>query len=150
MLKVGDPAPDFEALLDSGEKVSLGQLRGKKVVLYFYPKDNTPGCTREACDFRDHVDNLDAKDAVVLGVSVDSVSSHQRFKEKYQLPFPLISDGSKELVQAYGVWKEKNRYGRRYMGTERTTFVIDEKGRIAQIFNNVKVDGHVNQVLKII
>lgn len=147
MVKVGDPAPDFEATLDSGEKVSLNQLRGKKVVLYFYPKDNTPGCTREACDFRDHLADVESKDAVVLGVSVDSVKSHQRFKEKYQLPFQLISDENKELVQAYGVWKEKKQYDRTYMGTERTTFIIDEEGRIAQIFNKVKVAGHIDEVL---
>ncbi|MFQ5874472.1 MAG: thioredoxin-dependent thiol peroxidase [Dehalococcoidia bacterium] len=147
MLNVGDSAPDFEAILDSGEKVSLNQFRGKKVVLYFYPKDNTPGCTREACDFRDQLPDIEAKDGVVLGVSVDGIRSHQRFKEKFQLPFSLISDEDKQLVQAYGVWKEKKQYGRTYMGTERTTFIIDEVGRIAKIFNKVKVAGHVDQVL---
>ena len=147
MLKVGDPAPDFQATLDSGEEISLSRYRGKKVVLYFYPKDNTPGCTREACDFRDNITTVDAKGGVVLGVSTDSVRSHQKFKDKFQLPFPLISDEDKQVVQAYEVWKEKKQYGRTYMGTERTTYVIDEEGKIAQIFNKVKVNGHVEKVL---
>lgn len=148
MVQVGDPAPDFEATLDSGKKVSLDQFNGKKVVLYFYPKDNTPGCTREACDFRDQLSAIESKDAVVLGASPDSVKSHQRFKEKLDLTFPLISDESKELAEAYGVWKEKKNYGRTYMGIERTTFVIDEEGVIAQIFGKVKVAGHVDKVLE--
>ncbi len=147
MLKVGDPAPDFQATLDSGEEISLSRYRGKKVVLYFYPKDNTPGCTREACDFRDNITTVDAKGGVVLGVSTDSVKSHQKFKDKFQLPFPLISDEDKQVVQAYEVWKEKKQYGRTYMGTERTTYVVDEEGKIAQIFNKVKVNGHVEKVL---
>ncbi len=147
MLKVGDPAPDFQATLDSGEEISLSRYRGKKVVLYFYPKDNTPGCTREACDFRDNITTVDAKGGVVLGVSTDSVKSHQKFKDKFQLPFPLISDENKQVVQAYEVWKEKKQYGRTYMGTERTTYVVDEEGKIAQIFNKVKVNGHVEKVL---
>ena len=148
MLNVGDMAPEFLGTTDSGEEVSLKDFPGKKVVLYFYPKDDTPGCTREACSFRDNIGTLQEKNAVVVGVSVDSVKSHQKFKEKYELPFLLISDQDKELVQAYGVWKEKVNYGRKYMGTERTTVVIDEQGRIARIFNNVKVDGHTDQVLE--
>lgn len=148
MLNVGDMAPEFLGTTDSGEEVSLKDFTGKKVVLYFYPKDDTPGCTREACSFRDNIGLVQEKNAVVVGVSVDSVKSHQKFKEKYDLPFLLISDQDKELVQSYGVWKEKINYGRKYMGTERTTVVIDERGRIAKIFNNVKVDGHTDQVLE--
>ena len=148
MLNVGDKAPEFQGTTDSGEEVSLKDFTGKKVVLYFYPKDDTPGCTREACSFRDNIGLVQEKNAVVVGVSVDSVKSHQKFKEKYDLPFPLISDPDKELMQAYGVWKEKTNYGRKYMGTERTTVVIDEQGRIAKIFNNVKVDGHTDKVLE--
>ncbi len=148
MLNVGDKAPEFKGTTDSGEEVSLKDFTGKKVVLYFYPKDDTPGCTREACSFRDNIGRVQEKNAVVVGVSVDSVKSHQKFKEKYDLPFPLISDPDKELVQSYGVWKEKTNYGRKYMGTERTTVVIDEQGRIAKIFNNVKVDGHTDKVLE--
>jgi peroxiredoxin Q/BCP len=134
--------------LDSGDKVSLDQFQGKKVVLYFYPKDSTPGCTREACDFRDQLQEFQAKDAVVLGVSPDSVKSHQRFKEKFDLTFPLVSDESKEVAEAYGVWKEKKNYGRTYMGIERSTFVIDEEGKIAHVFNKVKVAGHADKVLE--
>jgi peroxiredoxin Q/BCP len=148
MVQIGDPAPHFEATLDSGEKVSLDQFQGKKVVLYFYPKDSTPGCTREACDFRDQLQEFQAKDAVVLGVSPDSVKSHQRFKEKFDLTFPLVSDESKEVAEAYGVWKEKKNYGRTYMGIERSTFVIDEEGKIAHVFNKVKVAGHADKVLE--
>jgi peroxiredoxin Q/BCP len=148
MVQIGDPAPHFEATLDSGDKVSLDQFQGKKVVLYFYPKDSTPGCTREACDFRDQLQEFQAKDAVVLGVSPDSVKSHQRFKEKFDLTFPLVSDESKEVAEAYGVWKEKKNYGRTYMGIERSTFVIDEEGKIAHVFNKVKVAGHADKVLE--
>jgi peroxiredoxin Q/BCP len=148
MVQTGDPAPHFKATLDSGDKVSLDQFQGKKVVLYFYPKDSTPGCTREACDFRDQLQEFQAKDAVVLGVSPDSVKSHQRFKEKFDLTFPLVSDESKEVAEAYGVWKEKKNYGRTYMGIERSTFVIDEEGKIAHVFNKVKVAGHADKVLE--
>jgi len=147
MLKVGDPAPAFTAQTDSGQTVSLADFRGKKVVLYFYPKDDTPGCTREACSFRDHYAALQARGAVVLGVSTDSVASHRRFKEKYGLPFPLLSDPERRIVTAYGVWKEKTLAGRLGFGTERTTFIIDEEGRIAHIFPKVKVDGHTEEVL---
>jgi peroxiredoxin Q/BCP len=148
MLKIGDKAPDFTAVADSGEKVSLKALRGKTVVLYFYPKDDTPGCTKEACGFRDSLKKFERKNVVILGISVDSVASHQKFKKKYSLPFTLLSDDSKSIVAAYGVWKERSLYGRKYLGTERTTFVIDEQGRIQHIFAKVKVDGHIEEILK--
>jgi len=147
MLKEGDKAPDFTAIDDSGNHVSLKDFRGKKVVLYFYPKDNTSGCTKEACDFRDNWARIKRKDAALLGVSPDSEKSHGKFKSKFDLNFPLLADEDKKLVNAYGVWKEKSMYGRKYMGVERTTFVIDEKGQIAKIFPKVKVAGHVDEVL---
>lgn len=148
MLQIGDNAPDFTALTDSGEKIRLKDFRGKKVILYFYPKDDTPGCTREACDLRDSSAKLAKQGAIVLGVSVDGVASHAKFKSKYGLPFPLISDEDHKIVEAYRVWKEKSMYGRKYMGTERTTFLIDEKGKIARIFEKVKVDGHAQALLE--
>ena len=125
-------------------------MKGKKVVLYFYPKDDTSGCTKEACSFRDNIKVLEKKGTVVIGVSTDSPASHSKFAEKYKLPFTLVSDEKKELVKKYGVWKEKNMYGRKYMGTERTTFVIDGDGTIAHIFTKVKVDGHVEELLGLI
>ena len=146
-LKVGDPAPEFEAASDDGSTVRLRDLRGKNIVLYFYPKDDTPGCTKEACAFRDGISQLKAKGAVVLGVSIDSVASHQRFKEKYRLNFPLLSDPDRKIVDAYGVWKKKSLYGRTFLGIERTTFLIDAAGRIAKIFPRVKVDQHAEDVL---
>ncbi len=148
MPEIGEPAPDFTATTDAGEQISLSSLRGKKVVLYFYPRDNTPGCTQEACDFRDRAEALAAKDAVVLGVSTDTVKSHQGFKSKHSLPFTLLADPDKELVSAYGVYREKKQYGRSFMGTVRTTFVIDEEGVIANVFNSVKVNGHADAVLE--
>ena len=148
MPEIGEPAPDFTATTDAGEQISLSSLRGKKVVLYFYPRDNTPGCTQEACDFRDRAEALAAKDAVVLGVSTDTVKSHQGFKAKHSLPFTLLADPDKELVSAYGVYREKKQYGRSFMGTVRTTFVIDEEGVIANVFNSVKVNGHADAVLE--
>jgi peroxiredoxin Q/BCP len=148
MLKEGDKAPDFTAKDDQGNTVSLKGFRGKKVVLYFYPKDNTSGCTKEACDFRDNFARIKRKDAIVLGVSPDSEKSHEKFKSKFDLTFPLLADEDKTLVNAYGVWKEKSMYGRKYMGVERTTFIIDEKGKIAKIFPKVKVNGHVDAVLE--
>ena len=147
MPEIGERAPDFTATTDAGEQISLSSLRGKKVVLYFYPRDNTPGCTQEACDFRDREEALAAKDAVVLGVSTDSVASHQNFKAKHSLPFTLLADPDKELVSAYGVYREKKQYGRSFMGTVRTTFVIDEEGTITNVFNSVKVKGHADAVL---
>jgi peroxiredoxin Q/BCP len=144
---VGDRAPDFSLPTGEGTTLSLKDLKGKKVVLYFYPKDDTPGCTSEACSFRDEIQVFRKKGAVIVGVSIDSVESHKKFAGKYDLPFTLLSDGKKEMVKAYGVWKQKNMYGKKYMGVERTTFIIDEEGRIAQIFRKVKVDGHTNEVL---
>ena len=147
-LAAGDAAPNFELAGDAGEPVKLSKLLGKKVILYFYPKDDTPGCTVEACSFRDNVNRLTGRGAVVLGVSPDSVASHKKFKEKFGLTFPLLADVEKQVVNAYGVWKEKSMYGRTYMGVERTTFIIDERGRIATVFPKVKVDGHVDAVLQ--
>ena len=147
MPEIGEKAPDFTAMSDAGEEVSLSSLRGKKVVLYFYPRDDTPGCTTEACDFRDRAEALAAKDAVVLGVSTDSVASHEKFKAKHALPFTLLADPSKELVNAYGVYQEKKQYGRSYMGTVRTTFVIDPDGTITNVFERVRVNGHADAVL---
>jgi peroxiredoxin Q/BCP len=146
-LKIGDRAPDFELPTGDGGTLLLKDMRGKKVILYFYPKDNTSGCTKEACSFRDEVKQFRKKGAVIVGVSIDSDASHKKFAEKYALPFPLASDEKKELVKKYGVWKEKSMYGRKYMGVERTTFVIDEQGKIAQIFRKVKVEGHIEEVL---
>ena len=147
MLKAGDPAPDFEAVLDSGDKVSLNQFKGKNVVLYFYPKDNTPGCTREACDFRDNISSLEDKNTVVLGVSPDSVKSHQKFKDKFDLPFPLISDEARDVAQAFGVWREKKMYGKTCMGIVRSTFIIGPDGLISKAYDSVKVNGHVEDVI---
>ena len=147
MPEIGEKAPDFTATTDAGEEISLSSLRGKKVVLYFYPRDNTPGCTQEACDFRDRAEALAAKDAVVLGVSTDSVASHQKFKAKHSLPFTLLADPDKELVNAYGVYQEKQQYGRSFMGTVRTTFVIDEEGTIVNVFEKVRVKDHADAVL---
>jgi len=146
-VKVGQKAPDFTALNDAGQKVKLSDLKGKKIVLYFYPKDDTPGCTVEACAFRDGIDEVKSRGAVVLGVSVDSVESHKKFKNKFDLNFPLLSDADKAIVQVYGTWKEKSMYGKKFMGIERTTFIIDEQGRISHIFPKVKVDEHYDQVL---
>jgi peroxiredoxin Q/BCP len=148
MLEVGKKAPDFTLSDQNGKKISLKDLTGKKVVLYFYPKDNTSGCTKEACNFRDDFPKFKKSEAVILGVSPDSVSSHKKFAEKYDLPFSLLADEDKKVVQLYDVWKEKSMYGKKYMGVERTTFIIDENGKIRQIFNKVKVDGHNEEVMK--
>lgn len=147
MLKVGDPAPDYSLPSTSGKNISLKDFRGKKVVLYFYPKDDTPGCTKEACSFRDNLARVRSKGAEVFGISADSVKSHQKFIEKYNLPFILLSDGSKEVIKAYDVWQQKSFLGKKYMGIERTTFIINEDGRIGHIFHKVKVDGHTDEVL---
>lgn len=147
VLEAGKPAPDFELRDDAGNPVTLGQFRGKKVVLYFYPKDSTPGCTRESCDFRDNLARIGEKGAIVLGLSADSVDSHRRFKAKQGLNFPLLSDPERRALEAYGVWQEKSLYGRKFMGIVRTTVLIDEKGRVAKVFPKVKVDGHVDEVL---
>jgi len=147
-LQVGDRAPAFSLPDDTGNIVNSSELRGKKVVVYFYPKDDTPGCTTEACSFRDGMQELKKKGVVVFGVSADSVSSHRKFSDKFQLNFSLLSDESKAMIQAYGVWKEKALYGRKYMGIERTTVVINEDGTIRKIFPKVKVNGHFTEVLQ--
>lgn len=148
MLEEGKKAPQFTLISGDNKKVALKDFLGKKVVLYFYPKDNTSGCTTEACDFRDTHPNFKKVNAVVLGVSPDSIESHQKFSEKLELPFQLLSDPDKKVLEKYGVWKEKSMYGRKYMGVERTTFIIDEKGKIQKIFPKVKVKGHVEKVLE--
>lgn len=150
MLKEGDKAPEFTLKDTNGKTVSLKDFRGKKVVLYFYPKDDTPGCTKEACSFRDNLPAFGDLNAVVLGVSADTEESHRKFTSKYNLPFTLLSDPDKKVIQEYGVWKEKNMYGKKSMGIERTTFVIDEQGRIMKVFPKVKVDGHVEEVMEAI
>ena len=147
MVKVGEVAPDFTAAADTGADFTLGSMRGRKVVLYFHPRDNTPGCTQEACDFRDLSPTLSEKNTVVIGVSTDSVMSHQNFKSKYSLPFTLVADPEREIVNQYGVWVEKKNYGRSYMGVARTTLVIDEAGIIERIFEDVRVKGHAGAVL---
>jgi peroxiredoxin Q/BCP len=148
---IGRPAPDFSLPSTTGENITLRQFKGKKtVILYFYPKDETPGCTREACDFRDHSAEFDRHNAVVLGVSTDPMASHQQFREKHRLPFPLLADEDAAVSKLYGVYKQRNLYGKKYMGIERTTFVIDRTGRIAQIYPKVKVDGHVENLLEFV
>jgi len=149
-LSVGSQAPDFSLPDGGGGTVSLRKLKGKTVILYFYPKDNTSGCTKEACDFRDNIRLITKKGGVVVGVSADSVESHRKFAEKFDLPFPLGSDEKKEVLARYGVWKEKSMYGRKFMGIERTTFVIDGKGIITHIFPKVKVGGHVDELLALL
>jgi peroxiredoxin Q/BCP len=148
MLKVGDKAPDFNLPTGDGKLLGLRDLKRKKVVLYFYPKDNTSGCTKEACSFQENLSVFRKKGAVVIGVSADSVASHAKFAEKYDLAFPLLSDESKDIMKSYGVWKAKSMYGRKYMGIERTTFIIDEQGVITHIFPKVKVEGHTEEILK--
>ena len=144
----GDQAPNFSLKADDGTTVTRDSLAGKNVVLYFYPKDDTTGCTKEACDFRDALPRFGKIDAVVVGVSPDSIESHRKFKAKYDLPFRLLSDEGHKLADAFGVWKEKSMYGRKFMGIERTTVIIDRKGRVARIFPKVKVPGHVQEVEK--
>lgn len=146
---IGKPAPDFTLPSTTGEPITLKQYKGKKtVVLYFYSKDETPGCTREACDLRDLTAEFEKHNAVILGVSTDPMESHLKFKEKHKLPFPLLSDEDASVAKAFGVYKQKNLYGKKYMGIERTTFVIDRTGRIAQIYPKVKVDGHAQDLLE--
>lgn len=147
-LNIGDKAPDFALTSDKGEKMSLKQFLQKQVVLYFYPKDNTPGCTREACDFRDSIMSLEKVAAVVLGVSLDDQTSHQKFVKQYSLPFTLLCDTEATVSKAYGVYKEKSLYGRKFWGIERTTFIIDKDGKIKQVFRKVRVDGHRDKVLE--
>jgi peroxiredoxin Q/BCP len=147
MLKVGDQAPDFEVKDDQGNTFHLSDLKGKTVVLYFYPKADTPGCTKEACEFRDHATEYKHKNAAVVGVSPDQPSAQAKFKSKYELTFPLLADEDHAIAEAYGVWKEKSNYGKKYMGVERTTYVIGASGKIAQVFEKVKPEGHAEQVL---
>jgi peroxiredoxin Q/BCP len=149
-LAPGDPAPDFELQTDTGESLRLSSLRGSNVVLYFYPRADTPGCTREACDFRDHQPGIEKKNTVVLGISPDKPAQQAKFKSKYQLPFTLLCDVENQVAAAYGVWKEKDMYGKKYMGIERTTFVIDREGKIAKVFAKVKVEGHAEAVLAVL
>ena len=144
--RVGDPAPDFDLEADDGTRVSLEGLKGRTVVLFFYPKDNTSGCTREACDFRDALPRFGEMDADVFGVSPDSAKSHRRFRDKFGLPYRLLVDEEHRLADAYGIWQEKRMYGMTYMGVVRTTVIIDGEGRIARIFPKVKVEGHVDEV----
>jgi thioredoxin-dependent peroxiredoxin len=146
-LAVGDPAPDFTVQATNGKTIALKDLRGKNVVLYFYPKDDTPGCTVEACGFRDRLLDIEKLNAVVLGVSPDSVSSHDKFVTKFQLTFPLLADEDKKIAHAYGVWVEKSMYGKKYMGVARTTFLIDKNGKIARIFTGVKPEGHNQEII---
>jgi peroxiredoxin Q/BCP len=148
MIDVGDKAPAFNGVTDGGGGLSLKELKGKKVVLYFYPKDATPGCTTEAQGFRDALDDFAKLGAEIVGVSKDSVKRHDNFKAKYELPFALISDEDGVICEAYGVWQEKKNYGKTYMGIVRTTFLIDENGKVAEIWRNLRVKGHVDKVLE--
>jgi thioredoxin-dependent peroxiredoxin len=145
--KIGSKAPAFKLSDETGNRVSPADFKGRKLILYFYPKDSTPGCTTESCDFRDSVNRFAKSGAAVLGISADSVASHVKFKAKYGLNFPLISDPDHEALEAYGVWQEKSLYGRKFMGIMRTTVIIDEEGKVARVFPKVKVAGHVEEVL---
>ena len=148
MVEEGAPAPDFELQSDEGETVTLSALRGKPVVLYFYPKDDTPGCTTEACEFRDAYDRFREQGVEILGVSPDTEASHRKFKSKYELPFTLLADPDHHTAEAYGVWKEKKNYGKTYMGVERSTFVIDADGKVAKAMRGIRPAGHAAQVLE--
>jgi peroxiredoxin Q/BCP len=148
MVEEGKKAPDFTAKNQNGDKVKLSDLKGSRVVLYFYPKDDTPGCTKEACSFRDSSEVYESKGIKVFGISVDDEASHQKFISKYSLPFDLLADTDKKIVEKYGVWGEKSMYGRKYMGTLRKTFLIDEAGKVLKIFDKVKVAEHADEVLK--
>ena len=150
MIEQGSNAPDFTLASDEGGGVTLSALRGKKVVLYFYPKDDTPGCTIQACDFRDATPAFQKLDAVVLGVSADSVESHGKFRKKFGLTFPLLADEDHAVCEAYGVWKERSMYGRKFMGIERSTFLIDEGGVVAQVWRNVKPKGHAEMLEEVL
>lgn len=146
-LASGQEAPAFETTDQNGETVRLSDFAGSKVILYFYPKDDTPGCTKEACNFRDNYQTLLAKGYKVLGVSVDDQKSHKKFAEKYSLPFPLLADIDKKIVEAYGVWGEKSMYGKKYMGVNRVTYVIDEKGKVEHVYEKVKPETHAEEIL---
>jgi thioredoxin-dependent peroxiredoxin len=146
MIETGSKAPQFSLPDQDGNSVSLNQFEGKNVVLYFYPKDDTPGCTKEACNFRDNLPRFKNLNAEILGVSTDSIKSHKKFSEKYKLPFTLLSDENKETVEKYGVWKEKSLYGKKFMGIKSSTFIIDKDGIIRGVFRKVKVDVHNDEV----
>jgi peroxiredoxin Q/BCP len=148
MVEEGSPAPDFELATDEGERVRLSDLKGSPVVLYFYPADDTPGCTAQACEIRDQWSQFRERGAVVLGVSPDDEESHARFREKYSLPFTLLADPGHDVAEEYGVWVEKNNYGRKSMGIERSTFVIDEDGNVVRALRRVKPEGHAEKVLE--
>jgi thioredoxin-dependent peroxiredoxin len=148
MLKEGDRAPAFSLLTDEGKKLALKDLKGKTVVLYFYPKDNTPGCTQEACDFRDAFPRFTKGKAAIVGISKDSVESHVKFKQKFEIPFPLLADTEGKICEAYGVWQMKTLYGRKFMGIVRTTVVVGPDGKVQKIYPKVKVKGHATQVLR--
>ncbi len=147
-IEEGSKAPAFALASDEGKKVKLSDFKGTPVVLFFYPKDDTPGCTKEACAFRDRKEELKALGAVVLGVSTDSVESHAKFREKYQLNFPLLADTDHATAEAYGAWREKNMYGKKSLGLQRSTFLIDESGKVNKVWKRVQVDGHDSQVLQ--
>jgi len=146
-IEEGAPAPDFTLKADDGKEVRLSALRGKPVVLYFYPQDDTPGCTKEACAFRDRSAEIKAKGAVILGVSPDDVASHGKFRDKYALNFPLLADTGHQVAETYGAWREKNMYGKKSMGVQRSTFLIDATGTVRKVWKRVSVDGHDEQVL---
>lgn len=148
MIKAGQKAPDFEGINQNGEKISLSQFKGKKVVLYFYPKDNTPGCTAESCNLNDNYQYWLSKGYEVIGVSPDSVASHKKFEEKFNFGFNLIADTEKQILQAYGVWGEKKNYGKVYFGVLRTTFIIDENGTVEKVFEKVDTKNHTEQIIK--
>lgn len=146
-LQPGDIAPDISVITDQDQPFTLSSVRGKNVILYFYPKADTPGCTKEACSFRDESPRIAAANTVVVGVSPDTVKAQAKFKEKFGLPFTLLADSDHKVAEDYGVWKEKSMYGKKYMGVERTTFIIDPDGKIKRVFSNVKVEGHTEELL---
>lgn len=150
MVDEGQKAPDFKLPADDGSTISLADFRGRKVVLYFYPKDDTPGCTTQACDLRDSLSRIEEAGAVVLGVSPDPVDSHQKFKEKYDLNFPLLADEENQVAEAYGVWKEKSMFGNKFWGVERSTFIIDEDGNLEKVWRRVRPKGHADKVMEAI
>lgn len=149
-LKNGNKAPDFTLPTDGGGSVTLSQLKGQPVIIYFYPKDDTPGCTQESCDFRDNLTAFKRLKAQVIGISKDSVKKHDKFKEKFELNFPLASDEDGKICEKYGVWVEKSMYGKKYMGIERSTFLIDEDGKIAHMWRKVSITDHVNEILQVL